>query len=287
VSGGPERPLSLAALTVLELAPPAMVEVAAQAGYSHVGLRLLPATPTERHFSLLADGALRRQTQARLRETGMQVLDVEILRLEPATQVDAFVPILELGAELGARHVLVAGNDPEFDRQAERLAALCDLCRPLGLLPHLEFMPWTAVPDLAAAMALVAATGRDDAAILVDAFHFDRSGSSLDQLARVPAQRLGYAQLCDVQGPRPSAMAEILRQAREERCFPGEGSADLLTLLRELPIGLPLSLEVPTRGLREQGVSPLQRARRALVGARRLLQQLQAHSGLVSSLARS
>ena len=45
-----ERILSLAALTVLELSPPQMVEVAARAGYSHVGLRLVPATPEEHHF---------------------------------------------------------------------------------------------------------------------------------------------------------------------------------------------------------------------------------------------
>src|SRR5438046_5381 len=41
------RPLSLAALTVLELSPPDMVACAAEAGYSHVGLRLLPATANE------------------------------------------------------------------------------------------------------------------------------------------------------------------------------------------------------------------------------------------------
>ncbi|HEY5308601.1 MAG TPA: sugar phosphate isomerase/epimerase, partial [Casimicrobiaceae bacterium] len=38
------RILSLAALTVLELSPPDMVSCAAAAGYTHVGLRLLPAT---------------------------------------------------------------------------------------------------------------------------------------------------------------------------------------------------------------------------------------------------
>ena len=36
---------SLAALTVLELAPPEMIELAARCGYEKVGLRLLPATP--------------------------------------------------------------------------------------------------------------------------------------------------------------------------------------------------------------------------------------------------
>jgi hypothetical protein len=36
---------SLAALTVLELAPPGLIDVAAACGYDHVGIRLLPATP--------------------------------------------------------------------------------------------------------------------------------------------------------------------------------------------------------------------------------------------------
>ena len=66
-----QRILSLAALTVLELSPPEMVEVAARAGYSHVGLRLVPATPEEQHFPLVADAGLRAQTRQRLRDTGM------------------------------------------------------------------------------------------------------------------------------------------------------------------------------------------------------------------------
>jgi len=82
-----ERIFSLASLTVLELSPPAMVDVAARAGYSHVGLRLEPATPEEHHFPLVADAGLRRQTLARLRDSGVRVLDVEILRLKPQTRV--------------------------------------------------------------------------------------------------------------------------------------------------------------------------------------------------------
>ena len=34
------RPISISALTALELAPPDLVSIAAAAGYSHVGLRL-------------------------------------------------------------------------------------------------------------------------------------------------------------------------------------------------------------------------------------------------------
>jgi len=69
-------------------------------------------------------------------------------------------------------------------------------------------------------------------------------------------------------------MDEILRQARNERRFPGEGDADLISLLRGLPATVPLSLEIPTRRLLEQGVSGEQRARMALEKAKALVAQL-------------
>ena len=82
-----------------------------------------------------------------------------------------------------------------------------------------------------------------------------------EDLAQVAPARRRYAQLCDVAGPRPDDMEEILRQARNERRFPGEGDCDLTGLLRTLPANVPLSLEIPTRQLMEQGVSAEARAR--------------------------
>lgn len=43
-----KRTLSLAALTLLDVPPPEQVRIAARTGFTHVGLRLLPATPTDR-----------------------------------------------------------------------------------------------------------------------------------------------------------------------------------------------------------------------------------------------
>ncbi|VVQ12997.1 hypothetical protein PS918_05540 [Pseudomonas fluorescens] len=269
-----ERIFSLASLTVLELSPPDMVEVAARAGYSHVGLRLVPATPEEHHFALVADEDLRRRTLARLRDTGIRVLDVEILRLKPHTVVADFEKVLAVGAEFGASELLVAGNDADEQRMTENFAELCDLAASYGLHPHLEFMPWTDAPDLEQAVRIVERAGRENGAVLVDAFHFDRSGSRLEDLARVAPSRLRYAQLCDVAGPRPADMAEILRQARNERRFPGDGDCDLSGLLVCLPANIPLSLEIPTVHLLEQGVSGLDRARMALDKTRELLARL-------------
>ncbi|MDE1166817.1 MAG: sugar phosphate isomerase/epimerase [Pseudomonas sp.] len=266
-----DRIISLAALTVLELSPPDMVEVAARAGYSHVGLRTEPATAEEYHFPLVRDAELRRQTAARLRDTGIKVLDIEILRLKPDTVVADFAAHLAVGAEFGATELLVAGNDPDEARLTERFAQLCDLARPYGIRPHLEFMPWTDAKDLAQAMRIVENAGRENACVLVDAFHFDRSASRLHDLKALPAFRTHYVQLCDVAGPRPYDMAEILRQARNERRFPGQGDCDLVGLLQALPADLPVSLEIPTRQLLEQGISALERAQMAIDSAREVL----------------
>lgn len=269
-----QRIISLAALTVLELSPPDMVDVAARAGYSHVGLRTEPATPEEHHFPLLRDAELRRQTLTRLRDTGIKVLDIEILRLKPDTRVVDFAMHLEAGAEFGASELLVAGNDPDEQRLTERFAELCDLAAPFDIYPHLEFMPWTDTKDFASARRVVENAGRENGCVLIDAFHFDRSDSRLEQIASLSPSRMRYAQLCDVIGPRPDDMAETLRQARQERRFPGEGDCDLIGLLRALPPGLPLSLEIPTHRLLEQGVSALKRAQLAIDHTRRVLERL-------------
>jgi sugar phosphate isomerase/epimerase len=269
-----DRIFSLAALTVLELSPPDMVEVAARTGYSHVGLRLVPATPEEQHFPLVADTGLRRQTLERLRDTGVRVMDIEILRLKAETRVADFEPVLAAGAEFGATEVLVAGNDGNEARLTDNFAAFCDLAALYGIHPSLEFMPWTDARDLNQAVRIVENAGRANGGVLVDAFHFNRSASRLEDLAEVAPARLRYAQLCDVAGPRPDDMEEVLRQARNERRFPGDGDSDLLGLLRALPANIPLSLEIPTRQLMEQGVSARERAQMALDKARRLLEQL-------------
>ena len=267
------RALSLAALTALELSPPELVSTAAAAGYSHVGLRLIPATPTEPQHAMIGDTPVVRETRARLDATGVQVLDVEIFRLKPDTDVARDAQgIVETGARLGAKHLLVAGNDPDEARLTDNFAALCDLAARHGIAPQLEFMAWTDAKDLAQAARIVERAGRANGGILVDAFHLSRSRSRIEDIARLPASRFRYAQLCDVPAAIPPTLDAILAEARAERRFPGEGELDLVGLVRALPRGLPLSLEVPTLKL-ARTVPALERARRALAGARRVLAQ--------------
>ena len=146
---------SLAALTVLELAPPELIDVAAACGYDHVGIRLLPATPGGIAYPLMDDEAALKETIARLDATGVTVADLEVVAFRPETEIAAFSAFFETGARLGARHILVAAYDPELDRFTDRFAAFCEAAAPYGLSADLEFMPWTSVPDLATARRIV------------------------------------------------------------------------------------------------------------------------------------
>ena len=264
--------LSLAALTVLELSPVEMVRCAAATGYAHVGLRLLPATPHEPVWDAAGDTPLVRELRHVLAGSGVGVLDIEILRLTPGVDVRGFLPVLETGAALGARFVLVAGNDADEARLTDRFGLLCDLAAPFALSPYLEPMPWTDLRDVVHAARIVEAAGRANAGVLVDPIHFDRAGSTFAQLASIAPQRLAYMQFCDAPAERPTSVDELLRQARGNRLLPGDGGLGLRELLRAMPLDLPLSLEIPLA--RPAGLPARERARRAMDATRRLLESI-------------
>ena len=142
---------SLAALTVLDLAPPALIDVAAACGYDAVGIRLLPAMPGGIAYPLMDDEASLKETLARLDATGIKVADLEVVALRPETEIAGFSAFFETGARLGAKHILVAGYDPDLGRFSDSFARFCEAAAPYGLTADLEFMPWTYVPDLATA----------------------------------------------------------------------------------------------------------------------------------------
>jgi sugar phosphate isomerase/epimerase len=131
-------------------------------------------------------------------------------------------------------------------------------------------MPWTKVPDLATARQIVEQVGKENAGVLVDALHFDRSGSSIGDIAEIPAGRLHYWQLCDGPAERPATTEAMMLAARTERMFPGEGGIDLVALARAMPKDITISIEVPTLELAKT-VDAQARAQRALDAARRVI----------------
>ena len=138
---------------------------------------------------------------------------------------------------------------PTCPRLADRIATFCDLAARLGLAINLEMFPWTMVPNLATAVAVIGAVDRPNSGILVDALHFDRSDSTLDELSRVPAEWLRFVHICDAAGPKPATDEGLIFTAREDRLPPGRGDIDVAAILAHMPAAIPVGVEVPMAGM--------------------------------------
>ena len=102
-------------------------------------------------------------------------------------------------------------------------ASCAQLAARYGLRVNLEPMPWVEISTVARAKRLIAESGVGNAAVLIDAIHFFRADNRYEDIP--PA--LNYAQICDAHPGQPADIQEIIRQARSDRLFPGEGALDL------------------------------------------------------------
>ena len=107
------RPVSLAHLTLLDATPLELIDAAAAAGFSHVGLRIVPPGPDPAWRSVIGDVQAERAIKQRLSDTGVKLLDVEAFWLGPETRVQDWKAALALGAGLGARYLVVICDDPD------------------------------------------------------------------------------------------------------------------------------------------------------------------------------
>jgi len=237
------RRLSLAYLTVNGVSLPEHVAVAAETGYQSVGLRLLGSRPPKTDD--WPNDALIRQTEQRLHDTGVTVLDTEIFWLLPETNVAESSGLFEVIQRLGSHLLLVLGRDPDQQRAFDNFAALCDLAARYDVKPCLEFSKITSVATLGDAVDIVRRTGAPNARVLVDALHLSRSGGTPADVARVEPTLLEYAQLCDATLAIPSE--DRMREEPSDRLLPGQGGLPLVELLRALPADLPLAVEAPVK----------------------------------------
>ena len=173
---------SLAALTVLELAPPALIDVAAACGYDYVGIRLLPAMAGGIAYPLMEDGAGLKETLARLDATDITVADLEVVAFRPETEIASFAAFFETGARLGAKNFLIAAYDPDLTRFTDRYAAFCEAAAPYGLTA--ARMPDAVGMTHAAALSQVALLSEDQSQSGLFPRGQARSGSAAGRFAR-------------------------------------------------------------------------------------------------------
>ena len=256
------------------------VTAAAEAGFS--GISLFLSDYRAARASGLSDADMR----ARLADHGLEIAELDPLM--------SWLPGAELGSEaneqgaaffqhteadfyavadaLGARSLnAVAFTDAPLSpsQLAEAFAGLCDRAAEHGLLVHLEFLPWTQIPDVFAALAIVELANRPNGGLTLDSWHHFRSGVDNSRLRSVPGERILSVQINDAPAePEPDPVQETTRR----RLLPGEGAIDLVEIVRildTLATPAPLGVEVFPDAL--AALPPVEAARRAGDAARAVL----------------
>jgi sugar phosphate isomerase/epimerase len=141
----------------------------------------------------------------------------------------------EAAAAQGADIITAICLDPAIadrERARDNLGRLVAAAESVGARVAVEFLPWTAIADLATAWDLVGPLG-PAAGILLDTWHWVRQpgGPAWELLASIPGERISYVQMCDA-GPEPSA--DVMDEALTGRLLPGEGVVDFARLFAAL-----------------------------------------------------
>lgn len=261
--------ISLAALTILDAGPVGQIRAAATAGFTYVGLRLMPLLATDAHIA--GDAVAEKDLEDALAERGTRVLEIGVFPVKPEMDWPRIEAVVRLSRLIGARHLVCPIEDADLARRTSTFARLCDLAAASRMTALVEFNPYSACTNLAAAVETVETVNHPAAGLVIDTLHLSRSGGHPRDLAAVPPRLLQLLHFCDAPPP-PSGtrtMAELRAESRTARLLPGEGSLWLDELLDAMPPGTPVSVEAPSAQL--AGMPADERARRALAATTAVL----------------
>ncbi|QFR97023.1 sugar phosphate isomerase/epimerase family protein [Streptomyces tsukubensis] len=236
------RELTLSAQTLRAVPFGTRVTAAVEAGFTGLGLSV------EQYRDAIEAGWTDRRMLGLLTKHGLRVTEVELLTgwaEDPGhgTGDDAEVHRVARTFRPQRVHATVFQEHP-LAALTEGFAEVCRTAAGYGARAALEFMPYAGVTSVQEAWRVVGGAGEPNGGLLVDAWHWTRSGAAATDLDGIPADRVAAVQLADT-------LRKPLRdpgyEARHHRLLPGEGSGDVTGMLRTLwahGVRAPLAVEV-------------------------------------------
>jgi sugar phosphate isomerase/epimerase len=114
---------------------------------------------------------------------------------------------------------------------ASAFGDLCDRAADQGVLVHLEFTPFSGIPDLATAWDVVRAADRSNGGLVFDTWHYFRGRRDDALLREIPGERIFAVQINDAPArPRDRLIVDTWRFRR----LPGAGEFELESVLELL-----------------------------------------------------
>jgi sugar phosphate isomerase/epimerase len=145
---------------------------------------------------------------------------------DPPDEATCFQAATTLGASI-VNVVHYMGPAVPVDLLADAVGGISRRAEPLGLRVCLEFFPESGIPDLPFALSAVEACGEANVSVLLDVFHLDRSGGTVDDVRRLPQGAIAGIQLSDRTPPKPGT-PHVPMSGRQ---LPGDGRLPLRELV--------------------------------------------------------
>ncbi len=255
-------------ISYMEEGPEGLVRLAAECGLDRICLFTHSPLHDDgsRMFPIVEAGQVL-SFRRLLQDSGIGITNAEYFPIMTELEITAYLPALDVAAELGAKRIVTHVHEMDEARTAGQLSLLCEAAAERQLLVGLEFTGFAAgCNSLAKALRWQARLARPNLQVAVDALHFFRTGGTLEELRGVDPTIIGYAQLCD--GPDLRVCDDYLDEAMH-RMIPGEGVFPLAEFLSILPPGVDLDIEVPGMG----HARPRERAVQAIAASRQLIKE--------------
>jgi len=114
------------------------------------------------------------------------------------------------------------------DQAVRDLQELADSASARGIRLAYEFLAWAEWQrDLRSSWEIVDRANRPNVGLVVDSFHVFKAGSSLDDLRRIPIERVFIVHVTDA----PDRDMALIELSRHHRVFPGEGSLPIRSMI--------------------------------------------------------
>jgi len=202
---------------------------------------------------------------ASLRSHGLSCTDVGVLRVGEGDVREHSAELAALASATGAGICITALSNAIAAEAIPLLRAATAILAESGVRAALEFVPYGALPTLSEAVAVCDAVGWERCGLLVDTWHFFRSGEPWELLRSLDRSQIALVHINDA---LPLSSSDLRHESRFRRAPLGAGTfelAELAATLAELRYEGVVSIEVLSGELRSRPPS---------AGAKELLNSL-------------
>jgi sugar phosphate isomerase/epimerase len=209
---------------------------AAEAGFRSVGLD-----------DMTVGGREADEVAVLLDAHGLTCTDVAVLRADDGVREQA-ASLAVLATRTGAT-VCIAALATRSVASVENLRVGAGILAEAGVRTALEFVPYGGVRTLSDGIDVCAEVGWESCGLLLDSWHFFRSGEDWDLLRSLAPEQIALVHVNDA----PPPVGDLAYESRFRRMPPGEGTFPLAAFLDALEgIGYEgvISLEVLSASLR-------------------------------------